>query len=182
MGVEDDEIEALLTKKGMVKTAMRELDYLEKPRTKRNVAISVKGQIIKARFLRQTPALAELIKSIKETHKNLGILEAIDGGKMTVRSAHSALNTLLQSCGSILVKYATVILYDNLSTSGWVWGKDWALVAHIHDELQMYCKKERADELGILAVEAIAEAGRRLNLRCPLDGEYKTGANWAETH
>jgi hypothetical protein len=33
-----------------------------------------------------------------------------------------------------------------------------------------------------MAVESIIEAGEFYNLRCPLDGEYKVGRNWSETH
>ena len=34
----------------------------------------------------------------------------------------------------------------------------------------------------VKAVECIKDAGLKLNLRCPLDGEYKIGDTWAETH
>ena len=35
---------------------------------------------------------------------------------------------------------------------------------------------------GEIAVKAIQEAGKELNLNCPLDGEYKIGESWNETH
>ena len=35
---------------------------------------------------------------------------------------------------------------------------------------------------GEIAVKAIQEAGKELNLNCPLDGEYKIGENWNATH
>ena len=35
---------------------------------------------------------------------------------------------------------------------------------------------------GEIAVKAIQEAGKELNLNCPLDGEYKIGDSWNETH
>ena len=35
---------------------------------------------------------------------------------------------------------------------------------------------------GELAVKSIQRAGTYLNLRCPLDAEYKLGRSWAETH
>ena len=31
-------------------------------------------------------------------------------------------------------------------------------------------------------VLSIIKAGEHFNLRCPLDGEYKIGGNWSETH
>jgi hypothetical protein len=43
-------------------------------------------------------------------------------------------------------------------------------------------EEQRAEEAGILGKEAIKEAGIMLNMRCPLDGEYKVGNSWKETH
>jgi hypothetical protein len=33
-----------------------------------------------------------------------------------------------------------------------------------------------------LAVDCIDRAGKDLGIRLPLDGEYKIGNNWSETH
>ena len=57
-----------------------------------------------------------------------------------------------------------------------------AMVAHVHDELQLQCKSSYADEVGQLAVQSIKDAGTHFNFRCPLDAEYKIGNTWAETH
>jgi len=43
-------------------------------------------------------------------------------------------------------------------------------------------KRSRAEEFGRLAVQSIIDAGKQLNVRCPLNGEYKIGNNWSETH
>ena len=42
--------------------------------------------------------------------------------------------------------------------------------------------KELAEQFGKTACIAIREAGNHLKMKCPLDGEYKVGKNWAETH
>ncbi len=55
-------------------------------------------------------------------------------------------------------------------------------VANVHDEWQIECLEDEADMVGILAVQSIREAGKVLKLRCPLDGEYKKGKTWANTH
>ena len=55
-------------------------------------------------------------------------------------------------------------------------------VVNVHDEFQYEVEQERADEFGRLAVQSIIDAGNKLNLRCKLDGEYKIGNNWSETH
>ena len=55
-------------------------------------------------------------------------------------------------------------------------------VANIHDEWQMEVREDLADFVGQLAVDCIQTAGNYYNLRCPMDGEYKVGDNWSETH
>ncbi len=117
-----------------------------------------------------------------QTAKSRGWLRGIDGRQLFVRSQHSALNTLLQSAGALLVKQATLNIYFELERRGYSWGTDWALVAHIHDEVQMQVRKEIAEEVAEVAVWAFQEAGRQFDWRCPLDGEAKIGNNWAETH
>ena len=59
---------------------------------------------------------------------------------------------------------------------------DYKFVANIHDEWQVEVKEEYADFFGDMAVKSIVESGKHFNLRCPLDGEYKVGGNWSETH
>jgi DNA polymerase I-like protein with 3'-5' exonuclease and polymerase domains len=54
--------------------------------------------------------------------------------------------------------------------------------ANVHDEVQFSCDPRRAHEYGQRFVNAIKKAGETFNLLCPLDGEYKIGTNWAETH
>ena len=46
----------------------------------------------------------------------------------------------------------------------------------------MEVPKEHAKTIGELGVSSIIEAGEVFKLRCPLDGEYKYGRDWSETH
>ena len=55
-------------------------------------------------------------------------------------------------------------------------------VANIHDEWQLEVDKSKADMVGWLGVDAIKQTAEYYNLNCPLDGEYKVGSNWSETH
>ena len=140
------------------------------------------GKRLKARFLNAFPALKKLKTAIDKKSKEDGYLKAIDGGRLTIRHSHAALNTLLQAAGSIVVKKATILFYESVISHDYVWGEDFWIVAHIHDEFQTLVKKDIADEVGELAVQAIRQAGIDLGVRCPLDGEYKAGRTWAETH
>ncbi len=119
-----------------------------------------------------------LKEALEEEYNEFGYIRAIDGRPLTIRYKHAILNTLLQSCGSIAVKVALCIFNKRI--------KDEGLLAHqlgvFHDEIQIECHPSIADRVGSIAVESIREAGRYLGMNVPLDGEYKIGLNWAETH
>ena len=140
------------------------------------------GATVKKKFLKQTPALANLIRDVQYTVKEKGNLRGLDGRILNSRSVHSALNLLLQSAGAIVMKKATCILWEDLEAAGFKYGSDVVQVLHIHDEYQLYVRKGIEEQVGEIAVNAIRKAGDYFKFRCPLDGEYKVGANWKETH
>ena len=80
------------------------------------------------------------------------------------------------------MKKALVCTDQALQESGLIPGKDYEFVANIHDEWQIECKKGLGVTCGELSVKGIIKAGELLNLRCPLNGEFKVGHTWAETH
>jgi DNA polymerase I len=148
-----------------------------------DVAKIVHGNILRTTFQTRLPALGSLVDAVKAKAKERKYLIGLDGRKLHVRHQHSALNTLLQSAGALIMKKATVLLHDQcLNRNGWDWGIDWAQLGHIHDEIQCQVRPEIAEKFGQLSVEAIREAGRHFKFLCPLDGAYKIGRNWAETH
>lgn len=140
------------------------------------------GKKLKENFLAKTPALKKLRDAVAHAVEKRGYLLGIDGRKLYIRSPHAALNTLLQSAGALLVKQATINLYLELSRRGYVWGEDWAMVAHVHDEYQLQVREELVEEVSEVAVWSFREAGKQFNWRCPLDGEAKVGNNWSECH
>jgi len=105
-------------------------------------------------------------------------LKGLDGRKIYVRSQHAALNTLLQGGGAIVMKKAMTILQEKMSLNA----LDARFVANIHDEWQIEVKESQAECVGVFGVEAIEEASKYYNMRCPLTGEYNIGENWYETH
>ena len=134
------------------------------------------GERLRRSFFDNLPSFATLKHSITRTTETRDHLKGLDGRKIPVRSAHSALNTLLQGAGAIVMKQALVILNDKIKHL------DAHFVANVHDEWQIEVREDQADELGRLGVEAIIEAGKVFKLKCPLDGEYKVGDDWSETH
>ena len=135
------------------------------------------GANLKQRFLRNTPALESLRERVTRASQR-GYLRGLDGRRLRVRSEHSALNTLLQAAGAIVMKQALVILDDYAKR----WDIDYRFIGNIHDEIQSEVVADQAEKYGWLAVECLKAAGVHFNLRCPLDGEYKVGRTWAETH
>jgi DNA polymerase-1 len=128
---------------------------------------------IRTKFLKGLPALDKLLDDVKFSAKK-GYLYGLDRRKVYVREEYAALNTLLQSAGALVMKQALCIAHEH--------NKNLNFVANIHDEFQVDCYPHEAEEIGKLLVESIKEAGKHFNFRCALDGEYKIGNNWAETH
>lgn len=135
------------------------------------------GYTLRQRFLRNTPALEALRERVGQASRK-GWLTGLDGRKLWVRSEHSALNTLLQAAGAIIMKRALVLLDDYATQHG----IDYKFVGNVHDEIQSEVATEQAEKYGWLAVECIKASGISFELRCPLDGEYQVGSTWADTH
>ena len=135
------------------------------------------GNQLRTRFLRNTPTLETLRDRVGQAARK-GYLVGLDGRKLWVRSEHSALNTLLQAAGAVVMKKALVLL--NLhATEHKI---NFKFIGNIHDEIQSEVVTKQAPKFGWLAVECIKAAGISFSLRCPLDGEYQIGNTWSETH
>jgi DNA polymerase I len=137
----------------------------------------IAGGRLSQKFLDNTPALKKLKAKVSRLAE-LGFMRGLDGREILIRSEHSALNTLLQGAGAILMKRALIILHKKLKC-GIIQAH---YVANVHDEWQIEVEEEDADRVGRMGVEAIKEAGLYYNLRCPTSGEYKIGNTWKETH
>ena len=135
------------------------------------------GNRLRKRFLRNTPSLEDLRSRVVEK-AGQGYLRGLDGRRLWVRSEHSALNTLLQAAGAIVMK-KTLVLLEEFADK---YGIDYKFIGNIHDEIQSEVATEQAEKFGWLAVECIKAAGISFQLKCPLDGEFKVGSTWAETH
>jgi DNA polymerase I len=135
------------------------------------------GQRLIDSFLDNTPSLKTLRSKVERLAEK-GTLPGLDERQLHIRSAHAALNTLLQSAGAIVMKKALIILNRKLQKVK----LNAHFVVNCHDEFQIEVIEKDAEKVGKMAVDAIKEAGEAFKLRCPLTGEYKVGNNWAETH
>jgi len=137
------------------------------------------------------PALGALQERVKELSKKK-YLKTVDGGRLRVRSAHAALNTLLQGGGAVVMKKSLVMLVEALIADGFIPndvtgqlvrnGEVLGFVVNVHDEWQIEADAHLAEYVGQLSCDAIRLAGEAFELRCPLAGEFGVGSNWAETH
>jgi DNA polymerase I-like protein with 3'-5' exonuclease and polymerase domains len=139
---------------------------------------SKEGQKLITNFLRNTPQLKRLRERVSEAFTARGVLLGLDGRKLLVRSEHSALNTLLQGAGAIVMKKALILLQKDLTKRK----IPFKFVANVHDEWQIEVPEQYADEVGQSGVRAITNAGVEFKMNCPLTGKYKIGDTWKQTH
>jgi DNA polymerase I-like protein with 3'-5' exonuclease and polymerase domains len=135
------------------------------------------GAKLRKRFFDNLPAFKHLKDTVGRAASK-GFLKGLDGRKLYVRSEHAALNTLLQSAGAIVMKQAMIGFNQMIKLNT----LDAHFVCNVHDEWQLEVKQSQVESTGQLGVDAIIKAGEELELFCPLDGDYKIGDNWSETH
>ena len=138
---------------------------------------AAEGQQIMDRFFLNLSSFQDLKTKVNKAAER-GWIAGLDKRTLHIRTVHASLNTLLQGGSAILMKRALVI-FDKLIKEQ---GLNAIFVANVHDEWQLEVDKDHGDMVGKLGVDAIKRAGDYYKLRCPLDGEYKVGTSWAETH
>lgn len=133
------------------------------------------GKQIRQQLVSKTPGLDRLVKMVQAE----GVfIQCIDGGYVRCEPEHARINYKLQSAGAIVMKLASIFIDQRIQERGF----DALKVGDIHDEGQLDVAERDADEVGKLCVQAIRDAGEELNFTVPLDGDYKVGKSWAETH
>ena len=135
------------------------------------------GKRMRESFLNSLPSFNNLKRRVESATRK-GFLKGLDGRKIKLRHKHAALNTLLQCGGAVVMKRALGELVSllNLNTI------QYKIVANVHDEWQIETLEKTADFVGEMGVKAIKNTADYYDMRCPLDGEYKVGGNWSETH
>lgn len=154
------------------------------------------GESLYSAFWEANPALAALREKLTEFWETTGERSwviGIDGRRVVTRSKHSVVNTLFQSAGAIAMDYSGMFMDKWLG--GLTLDEDGRpcyyhqpsglavyRVGYFHDEYIWMVPEELKDEIGMLGVKSIRQAGRFLKLNVELDGEYKTGSDWSQTH
>lgn len=151
------------------------------------------GKKVKAKFLKATPSIAQLRQAVEDSlavmyHGKVQewkrqYLRGLDGRYLHVRSLHSALNLLLQSCGALICKKWICLWEQNMIKAGYCHGDDFFWMAWVHDECQVACRNETiAKECVRIAQESMRQTQDYYGIRCQLDTEGKIGRNWYDCH
>ena len=137
------------------------------------------GKELKEKFLASMPALKELINNIKFQVAKKGTITLLDKREVPCRSAHKALNVQIQGDGAIIMKFAQCLLNAELNKR---FKGRFAFMATVHDEWQIECDPDIAEDVGNLGKICITDSGKRLGCLVPMDGDYRVGRNWSECH
>jgi DNA polymerase-1 len=140
------------------------------------------GKALRRKFYDRNPAFRKILEEIQLRVKSDGRVLGLDGRPLYPRSQHSSLNLWIQNAAVTVAKRATLLHFFFLEMNGIQHGIDFHLAAHVHDEWQVEIFEEHAETAASLALDAIKRAGEYYDLKVPLDGETKTGRNWADTH
>lgn len=144
---------------------------------------SAEGKKLKDQFLAAIPALANLRKAVTKAAER-GYLVGLDGRRVPIRSAHAALNTLLQSAGALIAKKWFSLIHNNAVAAGlkYGWDGDFTLLTFCHDEVQAAVREGKEEMFGQLMLDAAKEAGEYFKFKCPIAAEFKVGKNWKDCH
>lgn len=148
----------------------------------------IAGRMFRDRLMAGISGFKDLVDSLrKDAHE--GNILALDGRLIPVRSAHSALNTLLQSGGALVSKYWIREANRRITTDlGLVYDKTWSkpngysMLLWSHDETQNAMRAKYASAGAAILEEAAAATEKILGLNIPIKAEAKVGLNWLDTH
>jgi DNA polymerase-1 len=121
------------------------------------------------------------IKRVRDTvteASRKGFIKGIDGRVLRIRSPHSALNTLIQGAGAVVCKLWLFNMIKRIKKTG----VDAKLIASIHDEYQFEVLDKDINKFGQITKDAMKDTEIQLQMKCPLDNEWKAGKTWAQTH
>ena len=135
------------------------------------------GKLLKERFMEALPAFRTLKKAVEQASKR-GFIKGLDGRQVKVRSAHAALNTLLQSAGGLICKKWLCLVDQEIKAQG----IDAQIIAWVHDELQISVKKGSEQDVCDIARRSAEKAGESFGFRIAVGADATIGGTWADTH
>jgi DNA polymerase-1 len=110
-----------------------------------------------------------------------GYITGLDGRPICIPSEHQLLVYLLQSDEAIMMTAAYNKFCKDMDRK-YKWGEDYGIVCWYHDEFTAECREDIAEDVKLIAENAIAWAGNYFNIPCPHLGQGKIGKNWYAIH
>lgn len=158
---------------------------------------STDGRRLKTQFLEGLPALGELVKGLTDEWRKTakkrfnakfrnmeyynGTITGLDGRPIIVPSEHQVLVYLLQSDEAIHMTAAYNFMWKRLEAK-YEYGKDFGIVCFYHDEVNLECREEIAEDVKNIMEQCIADAGTFFKMKCPHKGNGLIGKNWYDVH
>jgi DNA polymerase I-like protein with 3'-5' exonuclease and polymerase domains len=141
-----------------------------------------KGSELKTGFMKAVPGFEALITKLNDIFNKTkrtgdGYIPSITGARIYVDSPHKLLVYLLQAtekatCAAALMLTVKELRKRNIPYTPCIF---------MHDEIQFQVPEEYAEEVGKIGKLAFKEGPKLFNIQI-MDGEYKIGNNWFETH
>jgi len=110
-----------------------------------------------------------------------GKIIGLDGRPIVVPSEHMILVYLLQSDEAIFMAKAYNLANKRLSEK-YTYGVDFGFTIWVHDEWEVECKVEIAEDVAKISNQCIVDAGVFYNITCPHLGDSKIGSTWYSVH
>jgi DNA polymerase I-like protein with 3'-5' exonuclease and polymerase domains len=145
------------------------------------------GKSVRNAFRTRIDGFGKLQDKLSEQVTKRKRVIGLDGRIIPIRSEHSALNFMIQSCGAIVCKEWVASAFEQLEAKyGYNWDDPWSgdfvFVLWVHDEVQLCVREGLEEEIGNIIVECAQKAGIPYGLRVRLDSKAVSGDSWKDTH
>jgi DNA polymerase I len=138
------------------------------------------GNDKKNMLIASIPGFKDLISKLQKDLTDNGRIILCDGTPLLVPSPHMVIPYLLQGDESRLMKRALILVDQEINRQRL---REHCLkVADIHDEWQWRVRTKYVEQFIALALPCFLKAGASFNYLIPIEGDYKVGKTWAETH
>lgn len=126
------------------------------------------------------PGFRKLIERLQTELRKTGRITLCDGTRLLVPSDHMVIPYLLQGDESRLMKKAMILTDQAVRRAGL--SQSVLKVGDIHDEFQTRVREGLEDTYVDLTLPTFLQAGEFFNYLIPIEGDYKIGDHWGETH